>query len=150
MAPPEREGDTMAEETPARPARKGKKAPRLPEGVRIFAKPEVKLIRFGRVVATYRADYATLNVKEARVDLESNSTTTMGGATLSAQRMRLDLRTNRLTADGKVRIVERGVDVQGIRLTALPSLEGIRFGGKVKLKAADRESAEALLNSGRF
>jgi lipopolysaccharide assembly outer membrane protein LptD (OstA) len=120
------------------------------DGVRVFANARIRLMRMGRVVATYHSAYARLDLKEGRVDFQQNARVSVGSAFLSAENLSLDLARNRLTAEGKVSITERGVKLDGGQLTALPSLTGMKFKGQVRLRADDRESAAALLQSGLF
>ncbi len=136
----------QAQEKPAAKAKAGKRR----ERVRVFANAHIKLVRLGRVVAAYRGAYAKVDLKRGRVDFEYDVRAKVGAAVLSADRLSLDMIGNRLIAEGKVSIAERGVKLDGSRLTALPSLRGMKFDGDVRLRADDRESAAALLQSGLF
>lgn len=139
----------MPEQTQKNAAAKPKAGKRR-EGIRIFANARIKLVRMGKVVATYRGAYARLNLKQGRVYFEQEAKASVGAAQLAAERMTLDLVGNRVTAEGKVSIIEKGLKLDGSRLTALPSLTGMKFGGQVRLRADSRESAAALLESGLF
>ncbi len=127
--------------------RRGKKRR---EGIMIFARPQMKLVRMGRVVATYRGDYATLDMRKGRVVFERNASATVAAAEMSAAKVRVDLKSNSLSAEGKVRISEQGVNLEGTGLTSQLSLTGMKFGKQVRLRAKDKESAEALLRSGQI
>jgi hypothetical protein len=139
---PEQAGDV-------RSARSRKRKKRR-EGIMVFARVQMKLIRMGRAVATYRGDYATLDMRKGRVDFERNVVASVAGAKLSAAKVRVDLKENRLSADGRVSISEQGVDLVGLGMTARPSLTGIKFGKQIRLRAKDKETAEALLRSGQI
>lgn len=137
----------MPEQTQGKAAAK---AVKRREGYRVFANAHVKLVRLGRVVATYRGTYARVDLKKGRVDFEQDARAKVGAALVSADRLSLDLVGSRVTAEGRVSITEKGIKLEGSRLSALPSLTGMKFGGDVRLRAEDRESAAALLQSGLF
>lgn len=137
----------MPEQTQSKAAAK---AGKRREKYRVFANAQIRLVRMGKVVATYRGAYARVDIKRGRVDFEQDAKAKVGAALISAERISLDLIGNRVTAEGKVSITEKGIKLDGSRLTALPSLSGMKFGGEVRLRADNRDSAAALLQSGLF
>ncbi len=135
----------MADET--QPAAKPAKVPKRPEGVRYFREPEVTLVRMGREVATYRGEYGTLKLRDGRVEFRGGMAQ-VGDARLTAAALAVDLPARRITGTGKVRLAEQGVELTAERVTARLTLTGLEFKGAVKLRAKDRESAQALLDAG--
>lgn len=131
----------MAEES------KPKKRKKLPSGVRIFKEPQVKLVRMGREAVIFTAAYGKLDLKRGRIEL-LEARVEVPPVALTSGQLDLDLIKNRITAKGQVKIDEKGVSLEGRELTAQPTLTGLQFKGEVRLRADDREAADALLKSG--
>ena len=72
----------------------------------------------------------------------------VGDAELSAAVLSVDVPARAITGEGKIRLEEQGVQVSAERVTARLTLTGLRFGGRVRMFAKDREAAQALLDSG--
>lgn len=121
----------------------GNKARKL----RIFADAEIRFVRMGRVIGTLRGSYATLDLAKASVEVE-RAEAEVANALIRADRIELDLNANRLSAEGRVDIEEQGVKLTAHRMTAAPSFTRVRFEGGVSLRAKNRDSARALVDSG--
>lgn len=130
-----------------KPAGKPVKRPKRPEGVRFFRGPEVTLVRMGREVATYRGEYGRLSLGEGTVELRGG-VVKVGDAELSAATLAVSLPDRTITGTGAIRLEEQGVQVTADRVTSRLALSGLRFGGAVRMYARNRESAQALLDSG--
>ena len=137
----------MAEEEA--PKKKASKRKKLPEGVRLFREPVIKLVRMGREVMVYRGAFAKLDLGRERVEL-MNADVSVSDMVLKSDRLSLDLAENRLTADGRTSIEERGVHIESDGVTAQPSLSGLKLKGRVRVRTDSREAAEALLKSGKL
>jgi len=124
---------------------------KLREGLRLFAEPQVMLVRMGRQVATYYGAYGRLDLKAGRLDLEEATVrVTSRQIELSAPRLTVDLARTALEASGGVNLAEAGVTLTADRARALPSLARLRFAGSVRIRADNREAAEGLLGAAQF
>jgi len=134
-------------ETVLKPVTKRK----LRGGLRLFAEPQVMLVRMGRQVATYYGTYGRLDVAAGRLDLENATVrVTAQPVELAAPRLTVDLARTRLAAEGGVTVTEAGVTLTAERARALPSLARMTFSGTVRIRADNREAAEGLLGAGQF
>ena len=139
--PGPQEGAAPATGAPKVRARKA-----VPGQVRYFRKPEVKLIRMGREVAVFTAEWGTFDVANWRLEFR-DATAKVETSELNARKISLDMPANRLTARGKVRLEEAGVVLSGPALTSVPSLSRLTFVGKPRLEADDTQVAAAVLGA---
>jgi hypothetical protein len=121
----------------------------LPEGVRLFYKPKVTLMRFGRAVGVLSGVYGRLDLRAARMEF-MQAEVKVGTLSFTAPKVGLDLDNNRIEAAGGVKLEESGVQLESSGLVAPPSLAGLRLLGQVRIHVENKESAEALLKSERL
>ena len=128
--------------------RKGAKKKAKPGSVRFFREPEVKFIRMGRELV-YRGAFGRFDLNAERLEI-IDADITMADTQLKTKKLSLDLGKNELAARGEVEIEEGKAHLKGEALKAQPTLAGMKFEGRFHLYAEDRETADALLKSGKL
>jgi lipopolysaccharide export system protein LptA len=115
--------------------------------VRYFRKVEVRLVRLGRDLGLYTADFGRLDVKHGTFEFLNNAIALVGGTEVKAAKITLNPDGNQVVAEGRVMIAEKGVLLEADSMVGPPSLAGMKFGGKVIVRADDNRLAETLLRS---
>ena len=141
--------EQQLEQKKTKPA-KARRAMARPGGVRLFRRVEVRLVRLGRDLGMYKADFGRLDVNRGTFEFLNNASAVVGGVEVKAAKITLHSDGNQVVAEGQVVVSENGVFMEADSMIGPPSLAGMKFGGTVVVSSDDKQIAESLLRSGKF